>query len=191
VSNGSRFVRPLPCKSADESHTFARGGGTIGRAMPQLRALPLSDIAPGALYLSAMPGRFEPWADFLAAARRKRLALVLCLAPTDEVALTSPAYWQAVSEGSLPFRWLNPAMQNYGLPRDMPAFRSGIQRAADALRAGDAVLLHCAAGIGRTGSAAACVLKQLGLPTHEAMQRVRAAGSNPENALQSGLVDSF
>jgi hypothetical protein len=178
-------------KSADESHTFGGGGGTMRRTMLHLRSLSVSDVAPGTLHLSAMPGRFEPFADFLAAARRHRLALVVCLAPADEVAAASPAYWQAVAEGSLPFRWLNPAMQNYGLPRDMPAFRSGIQRAAEGVRAGDAVLLHCAAGIGRTGSAAACVLKQLGLSTEEAMRRVRAAGSNPENALQSGLVDSF
>jgi protein-tyrosine phosphatase len=156
-----------------------------------LRSLPVSDLAPGALYLSSMPGRFEPWSDFLAAARSQHLALVVCLVPPDEIASVSPAYWQAVAAGSVPFRWLNPAMQNFGLPRDMPAFRSGVTRAADALRAGDAVLLHCAAGIGRTGSAAACLLKQLGLPTHEAIERVRAAGSNPENALQSGLVDAF
>ena len=159
--------------------------------MPVLRPLPLSDLAPGALYLSSMPGRFEPWSEFLAAARNHRLALVVCLVPQDEVATVSPAYWQAVAEGSVPFRWLNPAMQNFGLPRDMPAFRDGIARAAESLRAGDAVLLHCAAGIGRTGSAAACLLKRLGLSADEAMQRVRAAGSNPENALQSGLVDSF
>ena len=59
------------------------------------------------------------------------------------------------------------------------------------LRAGDAVMLHCAAGMGRTGAAAACVLKQLGLPEDEALQRIRDAGSNPENAVQSGLVNWF
>ncbi len=159
--------------------------------MPLLRPLPLSDIAPGALYLASMPGRFEPWPDFMAAARHHALALVVCLVPADEIGAVSPAYWQAVVEGTLPFRWLNLAMQNFGLPRDMPAFRAGIAQAADTLRGGDAVLLHCAAGIGRTGSAAACLLKHLGLSTQQAMQRVRATGSNPENALQSGLVDGF
>jgi hypothetical protein len=29
------------------------------------------------------------------------------------------------------------------------------------------------------------------VPTDAALQRVRAAGSNPENAVQSGLVDWF
>jgi len=53
------------------------------------------------------------------------------------------------------------------------------------------VMLHCAAGLGRTGTAAACLLKRLGLDTNEAMQRIRDAGSNPQTALQSGLVDQF
>jgi len=82
-------------------------------------------------------------------------------------------------------------MQNFGLPNDMPAFDAGIEQAATRLLAGDAVVLHCAAGLGRTGTAAACLLKRLGLSTSEAMRRVREAGSNPENALQSGLVNRF
>lgn len=48
-----------------------------------------------------------------------------------------------------------------------------------------------AAGIGRTGSTAACVLMALGMSTEEALKRVRDAGSNPENALQSGVVEWF
>jgi protein tyrosine/serine phosphatase len=53
------------------------------------------------------------------------------------------------------------------------------------------VLMHCAAGLGRTGTAAACLLKALGLEAGEALQRVRDAGSNPQNAEQSGLVHWF
>jgi protein-tyrosine phosphatase len=52
-------------------------------------------------------------------------------------------------------------------------------------------LLHCAAGMGRTGTVAACLLKRLGLPKEEALERVRQAGSNPESAVQTGLVDTF
>ena len=82
-------------------------------------------------------------------------------------------------------------MRNFGLPEDQAAFRRDINGIATALRAGDAVMLHCAAGVGRTGTAAACVLKALGLPSSEALKRVRDAGSNPQNAEQSGLVDWF
>lgn len=156
-----------------------------------LRALPISDLAPGTLWLGSMPGRFERWADFLVEARQRDLAMVVCLAPGEEVASVSPAYWRAIAEGSLDFRYLNLPVQNFGVPRDLAAFRAGIEQIAASLQAGDSVMLHCAAGIGRTGTAAACLLKRLGLSREEALQRVRDAGSNPENAAQSGLVDRF
>jgi len=156
-----------------------------------LRQLATDDLCRGTLWLGSMPGRFERWAEFRAESRRRRIALVACLAPPEEVAALSPAYWQAIAEGSLGFRYLNLPMQNYGLPRELAAFRDGIVQLADTLRAGDAVMLHCAAGIGRTGTAAACLLKHMGLTVDEALQRVRDAGSNPENAVQSGLVDRF
>lgn len=156
-----------------------------------LRALSVSDLAPGSLWLGSMPGRFERWSDFLTEARQRDLALVVCLTPAEEVASLSPSYWRAIAEGSLDFRYLNLPVQNYGVPRDMADFRDGVGQITQALKAGDAVMLHCAAGIGRTGTTAACVLKQLGLSREQALQRVRDAGSNPENAAQSGLVDRF
>jgi len=146
---------------------------------------------PGTLWLASMPGRFEPWSEFVAEQRRAHLALVLCLTPRDEIAVGAPAYHRAIAEGKLPFRWLNLPMRNYGLPVDMHGFRDGIEQAAVALRNGEAVLLHCAAGMGRTGTAAACLLKRLGLPQAQALRVIRDAGSNPENAVQSGLVDLF
>lgn len=138
-----------------------------------------------------MPGRVETWAEFNAERKQLGLALVLCLTPREELALYAPDYHRAIVEGRLPFRWQHAPMSNFGLPDDVPAFRDAIGQVVAALRGGESVLLHCAAGIGRTGTAAACVLKQLGLPAALALERVRDAGSNPENALQSGLVDSF
>ena len=138
-----------------------------------------------------MPGRFESWNAFEAQAQRARLALVVCLTPRGELAELSPTYHAAVVQGTVPFRWLNLPMPNFGVPEDAAAFRREVLQIAAALRNGDAVLLHCAAGMGRTGSTAACVLKALGLRTDEALQRVRDAGSNPQNAQQSGVVEWF
>jgi protein-tyrosine phosphatase len=156
-----------------------------------MRPVSVDDYAPGELWLGSMPGRFERYAEFAAEARRRKLALIVCLASTEEVASLSPSYWQAIGEGSLECRWINLPMQNFGLPHDVPAFRTGIAQAAAALSAGESVFIHCAAGIGRTGCAAACVLKQLGLAADEAVERIREAGSNPETAVQSGLVEQF
>src|SRR4051794_2838764 len=110
------------------------------RRMP-FRAVALAQV-PGQLWLSSMPGRFEPWADFLIEQRRAGIALVLCLTPREEISVGAPAYHRAIAEGVLPFRWINLPMRNFGLPLDMHAYRDGIDQAAQSLRNGEAVLLH-------------------------------------------------
>jgi protein-tyrosine phosphatase len=156
-----------------------------------LRSVDLPPEVPGSLWLGAMPGRFESWSAFEAQAKRARLALVVCLTPRSELAELSPRYHHALAQGETPFRWLNLPMPNFGVPEDAAGFRRDVRDIAHALERGEAVMLHCAAGLGRTGSTAACVLKSLGLSTEDALQRVRDAGSNPQNAQQSGLVEWF
>jgi protein-tyrosine phosphatase len=157
----------------------------------ELRPVELPSPVPGSLWLAGMPARFEPWPAFEARAHAAGLRLVVCLTPRTEIAELSPRYHEGIAQGKLPFQWLHVPMRNFGLPEDPAAFRGGVRQVAEALQRGDAVMLHCAAGLGRTGSTAACVLKALGLPTEEALQRIRDAGSNPQNAKQTGLVNWF
>jgi protein-tyrosine phosphatase len=156
-----------------------------------LRRLRLPDEVPGQVWLGSMPGRFEAWSAFRDEAERTCLGIVVCLAPRTELAELSPDYHAALARGRLPFRWMNVPMRNFGLPEDPAAFRRDIAAIAQKLRDGEVVMLHCAAGLGRTGSAAACLLKALGVDEQEALERVREAGSNPQNAEQSGLVHLF
>lgn len=156
-----------------------------------LRPLRLPEDVPGQVLLGAMPGRFEPWAAFRKQADSAGLGTIVCLAPRPELAELSPEYHAALARGGLPFRWMHVPMRNFGLPEDPAAFRRDIAAIAQSVRGGEVVLLHCAAGLGRTGTAAACLLKALGVDAGEALQRVREAGSNPQNAEQSGLVHWF
>jgi len=154
--------------------------------------LPASAAAQGGrVWLSSMPGRLEPWAEFLAEARGKGLHDVLCLNPLFEIERLSPAYARAIRDGGLPFEWIHLPMQDFGIAAEAEAYRDTVVRMAERVRGGRSLLLHCAAGIGRTGTTAACLLKHLGTLTPLALRRVREAGSNPESALQQGLIDRF
>jgi protein-tyrosine phosphatase len=155
------------------------------------RPVTLDDERWGRLWLHSMPGRLESWAQFLRESERAQLGLLVCLTPRHEIAQLSPDYLSAIDQQNLPCRWLHLPMRDLGLASQFDAYRAGIEQAADGLRAGGNVLLHCAAGIGRTGTTAACLLKHLGRPTPVALRRVREAGSSPESALQGGLVERF
>jgi atypical dual specificity phosphatase len=156
-----------------------------------LRRLRLPPELRGQVWLSPMPGRSEEWSGFLARAARAGLTEIVCLTPRHEITTVSPAYGTAIEDGSLPFRWSHLPMHNFGLSLHADAFRDGIDRIAASVQNGEVVLMHCAAGIGRTGTAAACLLKRLGLSRAEALKEVRDAGSSPESAEQSGLIDKF
>lgn len=155
------------------------------------RPLPLPSPVPGRLWLHSMPGRLESWGAFLDAARASQLSLLVCLNPLEEVAQLSPGYHKAIAEGRLPLRWQHLPMRDFGLGVDPVAFRHGVEQLAQELSLGQHALLHCAAGIGRTGTVAACVLKRLGLSSAEALRQVREAGSNPQSALQAGWIEQF
>ena len=155
------------------------------------RALDLPAPGAGRVWLSSMPGRLETWPQFLEEASAKGLHEVLCLNPRFEIERLSPPYAAALAAGTLPFRWTHLPMQDFGLAAELDAYRHVVDTVAGTVRGGGVVLVHCAAGIGRTGTTAACLLKRLGATTPVALQRVRDAGSNPESALQRGLIDAF
>lgn len=144
------------------------------------REIALPERVPGALFVSAMPGRFHPIEQAIAQMRRCRIDRVVCLTPEDEVRWKSPDYAEAVRRHELPCPVRFFPIADFGEPHDRHTFVALVRQVADELRQGRRLLVHCAAGFGRTGTVATCVLVSLGVPPDRARETIRAAGARPE-----------
>jgi protein-tyrosine phosphatase len=152
------------------------------------RMVDLPDNVQGRLFLYRMPGSLEPLQRSIDEIRRRGISQVMCLVPRQELEAKSPAYARLVTNGGTPWRQVMFPIVDFGVPADRRRFMAFVIQVAQSLRAGDYMLVHCAAGIGRTGLVASAVLVALGMPVDEAMQRVSAAGSYPERPEQVELV---
>ena len=155
------------------------------------RPLNLPEGTKGRLFLNGMPGRPpEKWDDFLAKAERVNLDIIFCLTSDHETQDKSPSYAAARASQAFPYSVNDFPIQDREAPPETqrPAFRAFILEVVGALRSGRNCLIHCAAGIGRTGTVANCVLLELGLQSDEARRAVERAGSCPEVSEQRSLI---
>lgn len=138
--------------------------------------------------LHSMPGRDEPIEEVWQQIRAERVELVVCLAGPEEIRSKSPAYAAALAAKTVPCSVQSFAVADFDVPHDREAIWSLASGIADRLKAGAHVLIHCGAGIGRTGTLATCVLLALGDAHARAAQVVAEAGSHPETPAQRELV---
>lgn len=155
------------------------------------RRVRLPEAISGRLYLHSMPGRYEPLEASFAEAVRLGIDRIVCLVPPREIEDASPAYAQAIEEGRLPCDRAAFSIPDFGIPKDRSAFAGFVSATASGLREGKRVLVHCHAGIGRTGTFATCVLLALGLSAAEAENAVGEAGSRPEILAQRQFINWF
>ncbi len=152
------------------------------------RPVVLSKEIPGRLYLHNMPGRYEAWGDFVAEAERCNIDVIVSLVSDDEIGRKSPLYANAIRSGILGYERVCFPIPDYGVPREQEKFAVFVTRVAELLRSGRTILIHCGAGIGRTGTFAICLLLALGLNHQEAETNIRNAGSHPETNAQRELT---
>lgn len=153
------------------------------------RAVDLPAGVSGKLYLHSMPGRYESFDATLAEMQMHGISQVVCLVPLEEIEAKSPAYAQALRSGAQRWQQVMFPIVDFGVPNDRDAFLAMVQDIAGSLRRDANLLVHCGAGVGRTGTVAASVLVVLGVAPGEAQKRVEAAGSFAERPEQVALID--
>ncbi len=141
------------------------------------------DITYGKIYLHSMPGRYEKLDEFEKEIKKLNLYKIICLTDKTEIEEKSPEYLRPIDEGQLAgIPIVNNPIPDYGIPtqrKDIAEYESTIIESYETLKAGN-ILIHCAGGIGRTGTFAIMLLKTAGFSFEEALEITINAGSKPE-----------
>jgi protein-tyrosine phosphatase len=153
-----------------------------------LRRVQLPSGISGSLFLDAMPGRRESLVRQIEEISGQDIARIVCLASLREIAQKSPDYKQAIASNSLPCEREVFEIPDFGVPQDREKFLALAKNVADWLRQGEKIMIHCGAGIGRTGTLAVSILLMLGSTLKESTRKVSEIGSHPETADQRALV---
>jgi protein-tyrosine phosphatase len=160
-----------------------------------LRARAASLIDRGRLAMSRAPGWLGDLHEELAQIRSVGIGSVLALVedkdiPFFRIAESADHYIAAVGEAGLVLH--RHPVPDHQVPTSLPDFVTTIVRLNNRLRAGESILVHCLAGIGRTGLTTACSLVALGAEVDEAVAIVRATNEfRIETAGQLRFVEEF
>lgn len=150
-------------------------------------ALP-EELTRGKLYLCSMPGRFEALEVFLQEITEAEVSHVMCLVSDEEIARKSPDYLEAMQRNQLPAKLWPCDIPDYGLPENADTLIQTLDQIRSLLDKGESVVIHCAAGCGRTGLASTLLLNRIGLPLDQAIEIIRLAGSAPDTQEQRDFL---
>lgn len=155
-----------------------------------LRQVALPEDLNAQLFCSPMPGRWDwPMRQAESEILDAEVDLVICLSPTLEIREFAPAYARAIDDEALAWETWRLPIPNGGLPQDEDDFLDMVLDAAEELRGGVNTVIHCFAGVGRSGTFAMAVLVALGLSLEDTRIAVENAGAGPETYEQDHLVE--
>ena len=133
---------------------------------------------PGRLAILPHPWGGEWLKDEVRTFLREGVQVVVsCLEPHEEKDLFLAGEADAFRQSGL--EYLSYPIRDHDVPKDEPRTDAFILEVAQRFRSGKAVAVHCRAGIGRSGTIAACVLLESGLPKEEVFRRLEAARGFP------------
>ncbi|MBP1708022.1 MAG: tyrosine/serine-protein phosphatase iphp-type [Chloroflexi bacterium] len=154
-----------------------------------LRSVALPPHINGRLFLSSMPGRYEKFDQSRASFLEYSVDHIVCLVALEEVEHKSALYGEALRTGTLPCQATFFPILDAAVPDDKKRYLQVVSDVVARLIRGENILVHCGAGIGRTGIFAISVLLTMGIDVQQSLGLVRAAGSYPETSEQWEFID--
>ena len=112
--------------------------------------------------------------------------LVLSLIEDWEVPRRAPGLFETLARQGIDVRRY--PIADFGVPREIPAFVRLLSEIGERLAAGDGILVHCNAGLGRTAVVLASILKVHGLVVDPVTELRRIYRST---AMQEPLQEEF
>jgi len=152
------------------------------------RSVELPASVPGRLLLHSMPGRFETIDKVWHQVKTDAVGAIVCLNEDFEIRQKSVKYAEALDAGTVPCSVVPFEIREGGVPENKDAFWALANDVANRLHSGQAVLVHCAGGVGRTAMLAVSVLLAMGQPIKEAESLVSRAGSMVETMPQIEML---
>ena len=143
---------------------------------------------PGKIFRSPMPfSRFDKvgvWSSFL----EQEIDLVVVLTEKQEYLVYAgkdlPAFY--LSQG---MEALHIPVPDFGIPVDLERWQDGLEAVVTAAESGKNVVIHCLAGIGRTGTFLACLGKEI--MDLEGMDAIRWVRDSVQGAMENSDQEEF